>query len=429
MVVDLRPAKCRQRVVDAGVVPDPADRAVTDNCGLIMSSNPPRIGIFGTFDLQNWGDLLFPLLARRALTQRLGVVEVIPFSYRSKTAADWYYEVQSIGGSTPVAISDLDAVLVGGGHLIRFDKEIAPGYLPVYPRVHHPTGYWLIPTLLGAAAGVPVIWNAPSASSDLPKWAATILGLALRATRYIAVRDAASRNELLRFAPECVVEIVPDTAFGVADVVDLDTPSSELEELIELNGIQRPYILLQASDRAVEFTAPILAARDALAGHQFVEIAVGPALGDQVGNYDCWGLADHVQISDWPTPTCLAELVAGSSGVIGTSLHLSIGALAFGHPVLLPCERAYSKYAPLEEHDTVSAMVRSDSAAGEKFARQVTAGARSPALFSVLEKVAAHWNRVAEVVRGGRLEPAPLGSSDFLMDLPFHLESAAATED
>ena len=31
----------------------------------------PRIGIVGTFDIENFGDLLFPLVARRELEERL----------------------------------------------------------------------------------------------------------------------------------------------------------------------------------------------------------------------------------------------------------------------------------------------------------------------------------------------------------------------
>jgi lipopolysaccharide transport system ATP-binding protein len=59
-------------------------------------------------------------------------------------------------------------VIVGGGHLVRFDKNVARGYGSTSTAVHHPTGYWLTPTLVAGAAGVPVVWNALGASPDTP---------------------------------------------------------------------------------------------------------------------------------------------------------------------------------------------------------------------------------------------------------------------
>ena len=393
-----------------------------------MSDRSFKVGIFGTFDVENWGDLLFPLLAQRALSDRLVGVEVIPFSYRGKTAADWFYEVTSLDG-LPRPVADLDAILVGGGHLIRFDKEVAPGYVPGNPLVHHPTAYWLLPALLGIAAGVPVVWNGPSASADLPAWAEPLLNPALRYSAYVAVRDAASREELLAFAPGCQIDVVPDTAFGITGLIDTASPSPEFESLVERNGIRRPYILLQASDRAAEFAAPIHAARAALPDYQIVEIEIGPEIGDRCGCYDDWGMHDHTKVSPWPSPSCLAELVAHSSGAIATSLHLSVASIAFGHPVLRPREKPASKYAPLEEHGSVVPMKRKEPEGGEVFAQLVKDGAGSGALPGVLDQVAAHWDRVAALVRSGRGEPVALGAPEFLLHLPFYLETVAGLTD
>jgi lipopolysaccharide transport system ATP-binding protein len=111
-----------------------------------------EIGIAGTFDVQNLGDLLFPIIAEAELRHRLGPLNVHRFSYAEKHPPDWPYRVESVA-ALPQRTADLDAMLIGGGHLIRFDKAVAPGYGPPHPDIHHPTGYWLMPALLALQRG------------------------------------------------------------------------------------------------------------------------------------------------------------------------------------------------------------------------------------------------------------------------------------
>src|SRR6266568_469960 len=94
-----------------------------------------EIGICGTFDAANFGDLLFPLIAESELSARLGAVRLHRFSYECRKPPEWPYEVVSVT-ALPQAIHGLDGLLIGGGFLIRFDKEVAPGYLPPSPEIH-----------------------------------------------------------------------------------------------------------------------------------------------------------------------------------------------------------------------------------------------------------------------------------------------------
>src|SRR6476661_1874407 len=138
---------------------------------LRMNEREWHIGVVGTFDLENYGDLLFPLIAEAELAARLGPVRLHPFSYHARTPPEWPYEVTSVaelaGGTVP-----LDGLLVGGGFLIRLDKTVAPGYGPPAPAIHHPTGYWLTPALIALQRGIPVAWNAPGMHcNEIPAWA------------------------------------------------------------------------------------------------------------------------------------------------------------------------------------------------------------------------------------------------------------------
>ncbi|MEA2489203.1 MAG: lipopolysaccharide transport system ATP-binding protein, partial [Acidobacteriota bacterium] len=88
-----------------------------------MTDREWQIGIVGTFDVENYGDLLFPLIAEAELRERLGSVTLHRFSYHAKTPPAWPYAVTSVA-DLPEVIDRLDALLIGGGFLIRFDKRV-----------------------------------------------------------------------------------------------------------------------------------------------------------------------------------------------------------------------------------------------------------------------------------------------------------------
>ena len=55
-----------------------------------------RLAISGTFDVENYGDLLFPLLAEVELSERLGPLSLRAFSYGERSPPDWPYAVTSL---------------------------------------------------------------------------------------------------------------------------------------------------------------------------------------------------------------------------------------------------------------------------------------------------------------------------------------------
>src|SRR6266404_1015048 len=191
-----------------------------------------EVGICGTFDVANYGDLLFPLIAESELTERLGAVTLHRFSYHARTPPEWPYEVTSIA-KLPETIHGLDGLLIGGGHLIRWDKQIAPGYLPPTPEIHDPTGYWLTPALLALQHNVPLVWNAPAVHRDIPAWADPLMEMALTLSSYVAVRDEPSRSALDPLT-HAQIAVVPDTAFRLPRLLKLEgRPSAEFTRLCE----------------------------------------------------------------------------------------------------------------------------------------------------------------------------------------------------
>src|SRR5436305_15125658 len=89
----------------------------------VMNSNNAHrdmaIGMAGTFDVENYGDLLFPLIAAAALHRRDPRIHVMPFSVNGKSAPSWPFQVWPLEEMN-ASVSSLSAMLIGGGQLIRF---------------------------------------------------------------------------------------------------------------------------------------------------------------------------------------------------------------------------------------------------------------------------------------------------------------------
>jgi len=239
-----------------------------------------EIGIAGTFDIENYGDLLFPLVAEAELTRRLGPIRLRPFSYTARQSPDWPYPVTSVA-DLPTVLDGLDGMLIGGGHIIRFDKAVGEDYRPPTEDIHHPTGYWLMPALLAAQYGCPVAWNCPGAHGAVPDWAAPLVQIAIAHSDYVAVRDEPSRAALAACANGASIVVVPDTCFTISRLIGRDAPSAKLSRMREAEGLIGPYVVVQASEPLRGFCRFLQRHRERFAAWQFLALPIGPALGDQ----------------------------------------------------------------------------------------------------------------------------------------------------
>ena len=358
----------------------------------VLSPATFRVAMCGTFDIKNYGDLLFPLVLRHELT----AVETELFSYHAKTPASWPYAVSSIT-SLASRIHTFDAVVIGGGHLIRFDKEIAAGYVPPSKDFHHPTSYWLLPAMLAQAAGIPVIWSAVGASPDLPEWGRDLLRETLPASAYISVRDVSSQRQLQALADHAEVRLVPDTGFGIARL--LGTPARAVKE---------PYVLLQSTPH---LTPQFESIKRLLAGRNVVLMPISPGLADQRHSLPNLG-GINVEWHDWSDPLAAAALIANADAVFGVSLHLSITAMAYGVPVIRPFENPLAKYRELHNAEGIHQL--------ESYTGSSLPPTYAPMVHT--EALRAHWDTIAAIIRRPRTTPRKTIDAAALQRLPFERE-------
>jgi len=306
-----------------------------------------KVSLFGTFDIGNFGDLMFPIIAERKLSE-LGAADLTRFSYRAKRADSWCYDVETIQ-SFPSHIGDTQLVIVGGGHLVHFSRAMAQGYGPSDRRIPHPMGFWWVPAVAARMAGIPAALNAVSVDTSIPRWAEPLMSAFVDSLDYVAVRDVQSQHRLQRFAATgAEIKVVPDTVHSVSDVVHRGSHSAAFREFSGRVGLGPDYVIVQPSmilrDHR-EAVGSLL--EDALSeGFDVLELPIfreGVDVGGFYGSHRCVKTLD-----DWPDPLLLAEIIANSRSVIGVSLHLSIVAAAYGIPVHRPRYSSESKFSALD---------------------------------------------------------------------------------
>ncbi|MES2935529.1 MAG: polysaccharide pyruvyl transferase family protein [Pseudomonadota bacterium] len=365
-----------------------------------MAAHEWQIAIFGTFDVENYGDLLFPILAEAALSTRLGAVKLHKFSYHEKSASDWPYTVTSLT-ELPELACQLDAILIGGGFLIRFDKIVAANYAPPTPEIHHPTGYWLTPALIALQHGIPLIWNAPGMHcNDVPQWAKPLMTLALENSSHIAVRDSLSQAALVPYAKTTPIHVLPDTAFAIADLIDEQQLSAAFHRLRKSLGLTEPYIVIHAIHTVVPALQFIKRHRERFQHLRILVLPIGPVLGDHesiVGD----DLPNAVVLPYWPQPVLLAEFISQAAAVIGHSYHLMITALAFGVPVFSSADLGVGKYTALAVYDTVYGWPAEPEIDPNWLLSRIGKTTVCDKVRHAHAEVVAHWDRVATIVQSG----------------------------
>ncbi len=382
-----------------------------------MTGRELRVGLVGTFDVENYGDLLFPLIAEAELAERLGPVRLQCFSYEARSAESWPFPVTPLT-ELPRLAAGLDGLLIGGGFLVRFDKEVAPGYGPP-PGIHHPTGYWLSPALIALQHGVPVLWNAPGVHyEDLPAWADPLMALAFSSSAYIAVRDEPSRAALARFTDPDRIEVVPDTAFGLAR---LAAPAEEVKRVRETAGLTGPYLIIQGVRNLDACQRFLKRHADRLRGYRLLALPIGPVNSDDTSILDP-GLPGMVTLPFWPHPLLMAGLIREAEAVVGSSFHLAITALTAGVPVFSPVDLSLWKYPGLQGFETIHPLPAEDSDP-EWFFSRLGRTAVSPRVGAAVDRLAVHWDRIASGLQGGNT-CSSVAVGRFWQSLPEVLETA-----
>ena len=300
-----------------------------------------RIAQCGTFELENYGDLLFPLILERELQKRLGSVELTLFSpLAGSFTADPAISVQAI---TPTIFEKVqerfDAFIIGGGDLVSFRKQIAP----IYDKHWHDpisahTACWAFPSIYRSPS-TRVLWNALGVPYAFSLEQASIVRELCTEVDYVSVRDDLSRERLLRAGIDKQVHIAPDTALLLPKHFPKETLFPRAQKILESLGLSAENLLVFQvaphflGDNANE-VAQILQRLHQKYALKILLLPIGYCHEDQMA-LRCIhhkSRESFAFIEEKLHPLDIAALIACSCAFAGNSLHGAITAFAYEVP-------------------------------------------------------------------------------------------------
>lgn len=363
-----------------------------------QSELPNQILLTGMFDMRNFGDLMFPLIAR----ERLDGMDIVPVS---PTGGDTGFvdALPSIPLAHMMAGPDAaQGVLIGGGYMIHGHKmHFLDAYAVDGLRDFAGPGLWLGATLTAAIRDIPIAWNAPGVPHPFASSQRPLVEAAIRAASYCSVRDKGSL-ELLGAPPDGVVHIVPDPVAGIMRLWPRNVLAAPFQNLIARKGARgdAKYLAMHFRNRSL---AKLGAAAAAAAIEAFSQaqglvpilVAVGQTHDDDIVAREIARhlTAAHILLDDPVSLMEIASVFGQSSLYIGASLHGYVTAAAYGVPAVLVAFPSYRKFQGFLDHTG-----RSEDLAKDWPTAFAIAKARSnkpaPLPGRVLDALDEHWRHV-----------------------------------
>lgn len=366
---------------------------------------------FGTFDVENYGDLLFPLLVKRRMAS-IGIecVHVSP----TGTTSPWRDALPSVSieeaRQMEVAFT---SIIVGGGNILRD----SPTSLSLYVSSSCATGramaysaLWRSAFSIARRRRIPLCWNAVGVPGPINTSFATSVRRGARLSNYISVRDRHSRNNLLDCGVSGPVRVVPDTALGICDLWSVRELCEAYAHLFGASSKPVPERVLAISVKRKYLTASppeVGAVLDHLGNHLNatpVLLALGSCHGDvEVAR----SVAQYMKSKPiLPTPRSLKEIAAcigHAVQYVGSSLHGAITAVSFGVPITIVANEElvpFHKFSGfLQQVGMNDALVRSwDDVSGSlrsHYQKTFKQGSLNSA-FTIIET---HWRDLCDALR------------------------------
>jgi polysaccharide pyruvyl transferase WcaK-like protein len=388
-----------------------------------------RIGLWGTFDVENYGDALFPMLARGELLRRLPNAAISAFGLVGDghpNRFDGRTRIEALGAPTPERLEELasrlDLVVVGGGEIVHTrDREWA-SYYPITAdeaAAIAPSRFFIDGLGEELEEECPVVWHAVGLPFDVEVTQAGRFRRALAGRPHVSVRDAASLGRLRAAGVAREIAVVPDPAILLPRLYPPEVLATRIHALRAEEAYPREdrVLLVQGSRAHVPHAADLAEAIAEVCGR----IRAAPLVvetGACHGDHEfAAALAGPLPESRRLGPAGLVDLtaaIAGSVGFIGVSLHGNIAALAYGRPNVLLGMSGETKLTGLSEAVREPDMLAKEPAdVPEAFMAVAERGPREEEVRELGERADAQFDAIAEVARragDGRPRRAPAWS-------------------
>ena len=309
-----------------------------------------RIAHIGSFDVENYGDLLFSDVLKAQLEKRIEIEEIIYFAPKHCVMPNRDITVYSVTELEEMAEKTrIDAIIVGGGDFIYMD--MIRTYMPHVSKdwmVYEMPYMWMIPSLVAYRYSIPLFWNAVGVPKEFTDEQKGIVAYLCEAIDYITVRDEEAYRTLAEALRHKEISVVPDTVLSIRNIVSKQELGEQFEEL-GLNFEKNRYIFFQCNLSNYEmYCQEYVNALKTIAtekGWKVLLQPIGYALGDEGVLEDLAKCCpdEFIYSPRHFTQYEILALIANAGMYIGTRIHGGITANSYGVKNIILNTNHYNK--------------------------------------------------------------------------------------
>lgn len=371
-----------------------------------------KIAHVGTFDLENYGDLLFPLVLEKELRQRVPALSIDLFSPKGGEMPFDGRPVYPIGSLPERAARETyDAVVIGGGDLIRCDAQFAP--LSEYRPSSSPQELWQLAVNAARQAGAKVLFNAPGVPFPLAGAQRQQVAVCLTDVEYLSVRGWRSGAALRDCGVRELIHVVPDSAFLMQGVYSDEQMEAAYRALCRRYSLPEDYLLVQYNDYAG--TSDLAAAEAVLRqleqklGCRIVLMPIGYVHRDEVFLAELNARNAFVQLTGRLTICEMMTLLAHARYTVASSFHGIITSMVFQVPCL-PLHIARTN--KMQELCEMAGVEDSLCLCFEDLLSKTPAAVSPIRLAALIAEAGRHMDRIARLLSEQRELPDQLHSTE-----------------
>ncbi len=363
-----------------------------------------RIAQTGSFDVENFGDLLFSDVFEKQMKKRLDC-EVVFFSPDGCQIPGRNEITHSLSEMHAIQKEKgFDACVIGGGDLIHFGKmPMVRPFISEKEMLYNAPSMWIVPALISQKYDIPLMLNAPGVPANFSDCEANVVRNLFAGASYLSVRDENAKEVLAKAADREKIQVVPDTVLTISEIFPKETLTERLHRLYpDLKEGQ--YLTAQLNYKFDErdrqaFVNTLKEIRKET-GWDILIQPIGWSMGDvesaegirQLLPEDFHVCSQHMSQYD------LLAVLSHGAFYIGSSLHGAIVSTSYGVRAVVCNVNHYNKSRGfMKLLDREDACCEDMTLLKQSFDMQAN---REPADITALTKrIHEHFDRMAEIIR------------------------------
>jgi polysaccharide pyruvyl transferase WcaK-like protein len=316
------------------------------------------IGQLGTFDVENYGDLLYPIVFRNLLKTHVKHYSPLPGVAPNEAG----FETESIRSLFETGHAAPRTLVIGGGDILRTDWDLVALHYRrssrlALKRLRHAIGtdsffakrfrrrrmnypaagpFLIHPRALPKQTAVAYI--SCGVPHEFPSDQVDQIQETLEHASFVALRDEPSAEKLLAAGVNCELRVAPDLIVTLSDQFDRDVLAERGRRILSRFGVREdlPILCLQSQPYPGFLESDILHEVRRYKERRSVEVVALP-LGYCHGDHEfLQRLAKEsngmLKYADVYSIFDMLAIIAASEVFVGTSLHGNITAFSFGIP-------------------------------------------------------------------------------------------------